>query len=79
MSHLEVFILAAANLGFRTDFSELKKHSHFSGSRNFRNFSKCVNEALKDLQGIPRHDMRDRKFPLRTPLPKFEIHPQKAL
>ena len=30
-------------------------------------------------QDIPRHDRRDKKFPLTTPLPRLVIHQQKAL
>ena len=30
-------------------------------------------------QDIPRHDRRDRKLPLTTPLPRLVIHQQKAL
>ena len=30
-------------------------------------------------QDIPRHDRRNKKFPLTTPLPRLVIHQQKAL
>ena len=48
------------------------RESHNNARNNIKNFK-------ISSQDIPRHDRRDKKFPLKTPLPRLVIHQQKAL